>query len=269
MSVRPEAVAVEALREHLLLKLPAKVTSINATRAAVLKAGVAGPYTVVGDLSLGAVIGTGTTVSLTTGNRTDEEVVTEVDAAGISGLDASSDSKDRLVITADAPAAGSPSAVYLGPNGTAGANEAFGWPAGGAQVVRHALVAPGWDGITDGEPEVMNLGAGMFIILGQRSVQPREPGSNRSDVHRVQVAMEVFTCEPGGRVDSSHEFSAAAVQCVREVILEDRTLGGTVYLCELPSVQYQARVFRFTDGGPSGLYASAPMTALIHVFERS
>ena len=44
--VRAEQIAADALRNWLLLKLPAKVTAVNLTRAAVLKATLPGPYTI-------------------------------------------------------------------------------------------------------------------------------------------------------------------------------------------------------------------------------
>jgi hypothetical protein len=48
-TVMAESFVGEALRDYLLRKLPAKVDSINAARAAVLKAPRVGPYTVVGN----------------------------------------------------------------------------------------------------------------------------------------------------------------------------------------------------------------------------
>lgn len=271
MSVQAELLAAQALRDHLLLNLPAKVASINAERAAVLRAPRAGPYTIPvdGALALGTVIGTATEVALTAGVRTATQVAAEITAAAIPGLTAGVDSKDRLYVqTSAAPEVGAASEFYLAPDVTAGTNAAFGWSPGGHSLAVSALVAPDYHGISDGEPgAVPNLTSGFFVIIGQRSAAPA--GNLRRDIHVVRIQLEVFAAEPNGRVDAMRELIAQAVRAIREVILEDRRLGGAVYLTEIPGVQYAARPFRFTAGNVSALFVSAPMTVLVHVFERS
>ena len=46
MTIRASALAAQALREYLLLSLPAQVEVVNATRAAILTTPAAGPWTI-------------------------------------------------------------------------------------------------------------------------------------------------------------------------------------------------------------------------------
>lgn len=266
-TVKAEMLAVDSLRAHLLLKLPAKVTSINSERAAVLKAPRAGPYTVVGDLRIGTAKGTYTTVALTTGSRTATQVAAEI---AVAGLTASVDAQDRLVLTSSsAPVAGTPSVVALGSNaGEAAANEAFAWDAGGESVVRAALVAPSNPGVRDGDDGLIDVRQGFAVVLGKRRTAPRSPNI-RDDCHIVTVDAEVVAAEPNGDMTAAHEFMQQAVRAVREVLLEDRTLGGTVHLTQLPAIQYEARTFRIAGDNFSPLYSSAPLQVAVHVFERN
>lgn len=270
-TVQPELVAVQALRDHLLAQLPAKVTAVNLTRAAVLKAARAGDYTIPSGavLRVGTVDGTATNVPLTSGLRSTPQIVAEIGGA-ISGVSPSTDSVGRLVLTRSAtPTAGTPSVLYLAPDSDgSGVNAAFGWSASGHTLVRNALVAPGYEAVVDGEPGLQpNLADSFLVLLKGRTVDPREGGANRSDVHRVRIAMEVLAAEQN--VGGIQEFIGSAVRAVREVVYEDRTLGNAVYLAELPQVVHAGTSFQFVQGPVGVLFASAQVTALIHVFERS
>lgn len=266
-TVMAELLAVDALRAYLLKTLPAKVSTINSGRAAVLKATTVGPYTVTGNISLGITRGSETAITLTTGSRTTAQLVTEINAAAVSGITASADSEDRLTITASAaPSSSTPSVVSLAASAE---NAAFGWDKGGEFTLRSGLVAPSARGVHDGEPDMVDLGAGFWVLIGKRSTAPRS-SNIRDDVHIVTMSLEVLAAEPNGNVDSAHELIGSAVRAVREVIYEDRTLDGQVHITNLTSIQYEARTFRFSAGGTSSpLLSAAQITAAVHVFERS
>src|SRR6185436_3211813 len=92
MGVLVEQVVCEALREHLLLKLPAKVTEVNALRAPVLKTPIAGPFNISGTKKL-RISKTGTDsghveVTLTAGAaQTATQVAADINAAvGLAGV---------------------------------------------------------------------------------------------------------------------------------------------------------------------------------------
>lgn len=266
--VRAEALAVEALRGWLLMQLPAKVDALNAARVAVLRAPRAGPYTITPgwELQVGEP-GSEVAVELTGGEMTAEHVAEDINAVGIPGMTASADSFGRLVITADdTPAEDAPSVVGLGaePEGVA-INRAFGWPAGGTQVVRSALVAPGFGEVVDGEPDHGHLGASFWVVIGSRVAVPRQ--NIRSDIHLVTIQLEVLVAEPSNRRDGALELVGEACRAIREVILEDRTLGLQVHLTEIPSLQPSHNTW--TVAGSTPHLGRAVMTVRVHVFERN
>lgn len=267
MSVKAELLAVEALRAHLLLKLPAKVTSINAERAAVLKAPRAGPYTVVDDIAIGTTAGSETTVSLTTGSRTATQVAADITTAAVAGITASVDSLDRLTLTATAaPAEGAPSVISLGAAADAGANRAFGWDDGGEKVLRSALVAPMNRGVCDGEPEgVINLGDGFWVLLGKRRVIP--DANVHKDLHTVVISGKLWCAEPSGSPAAAKELIGQALRAVREVVYEDRTLGNLVVMARMPDTSTEALTFRFA-GGSSPLMSEQLISFSILLHER-
>jgi hypothetical protein len=275
-TVEADLIAVRALKEYLLRALPAKVTTLNAVRAAVVKAGKAGNYTVSAGMTL--QVGTGretlTQVPLTAGARTAAQVAAEIDAA-VAGVTATADSLGRVVITADnAPVEGTESCVVIGPDNlgasstATGVNRLFGWNEQGTHCLRSALVAPDTDAVSESSPGHYDLGRSMWVVMGRRAVEPRE--NIRSDVYRVAIAAEILVAEPTGDMRAAVELAESAARAVREVVTDDRTLDGVVHLTELPSLVQSAETFRFAAaGGSSPLMGVATQAFRIHVFERS
>jgi hypothetical protein len=270
MSVQAELLAVSALRAYLLRTLPAKVATINSERAAVLKAPWAGSYTIPSGASLkvGIVPGSETTVALTAGTRTAAQVATDLTAGAVSGLTFSADTQGRLTTTASqAPVSGTHSIVSIGADST-GANAALGFDPGGELKAVCAIAAPTNQGITDGQPELIDLRSGFWLILGERRAVPRS-NNIRDDMHLVTVRAELLASEPNESTSASHEYIGACVRAVRECILDDRTLDNQVHLAEPVLSQYEARTFRFASGGVSPLMSAATIDFRLKVYERT
>lgn len=285
MSLRPEALAASALREWLLLSLPAQVATVNAARAAVLKAPVAGPYTIPASAVLNVSIvdrgGADTAISLTSGSRTAAQIAAEVNAA-VPSL-ASADDDGRLVLTStSAPVAGTPSVVAVGPD-TTGANAALGWDVSGEWAIHSALVAPVPKGVCDGLPlqgyfDPSASGAGRILItIGDREAVPT--GANiRRDEYDVTLDVGIFRTEPLQQVHQTREAIQAALQCVRDVLFTDtgRALGaggpGGVVVTLERSCRVAGRAFQFrgADGSAvSPIFDAANMKLLVRVFGRA
>lgn len=272
VTVEAELRAIVALREYLLRTLPAKVATINAGRAAVLKSALAGPFTVPAGLTLkvGTVKGTYSDVALTSGARTATQVAAEIDA-GVAGVTVSVDTQQRLVITSDTlPSGETPSVVALGPDDAVApaVNALFGWPEQGTLVLRSAIVAPHSDAVWDGNPGVFDLDRCFHVTFGKRATTPRSKNI-RDDVHHVSLEMEIRAVEKFMEPRSMPEITLQCIRAVREVIYEDRTLDGRVVLTELPALQSLPETYILGGGSPSPLYGLAKLTARIHVYERS
>jgi len=266
-TVKAEHTAVNALRDYLLRTLPAKCTSINSGRAAVLKAPYAGPYTIPsgGTLRLGATSGSETTVTLTSGSRTAAQIAAEIN---VSGLTASADTQGRLLVTSStAPTSGTPSVVSLGSDSTSTA-ALFGWDAGGEEAIREAIAAPTAQGIRDGDHSILDLRRGFAIVIADK----KSTDTNRNiryDERDVAMKLNVYVPVPGGQVNEYSEHAEQCVRAVREVIFEDRTLDAVVMMTDVMDVTIFGPAFRFDAGGVSPLLARADMNVRVRVFERS
>lgn len=268
-TIQAESFACEVLRDYLLRKLPAKVAEVNATRAAVLKAARVSPYAVTDDIEAGADVDAESPVALDTGTRTALEVAGDFTLDAPAGLAASVEtigSATRFIISATAaPVEGTPSVVSLAPGM---ANRAFGWGEGGKTIIRSALVAPDDDGVHNGHPSGMRFGQGgsFQVVLGKRSTAP--VANIRRDMHVIDIATEIVTCEPTQDIEAAREYCEAAIRCVREVLAEDRTLDGQAQLVEWPSMMFTPHTMQF-EGAVSALLAVANMTLRVRLFERS
>lgn len=289
--MQAERIATQALRDWLLLSLPAKVTEVNLTRAASVMAPYAGPYV----FSAGATIGicrvadsdTFNTVNLTTGSRTTAQVVTEINialGAAVASADAVS---DRLILTSlIPPTTSAASAVLLRGDGTStDANTVFGWDAGGEKCVRTALVAPGSRGITDGlplQPDFGPSGAGggspIIVIIGDRASKPVGPMPTRRDEYAVVIDLSILRVEPQQQAHRDREHIHAAVQCVRELLvtqsglmLGQRGNQSVKKVTEL-SCRVSALPFKFKDNKDSPivspLFDGAAMSVEVRVYEQ-
>jgi hypothetical protein len=265
-TIEAEVKAVNALRDYLLRTLPAKCASINTGRAAVLKAPRAGPYTIPasGSLKIGAVRGSESTETLTSGSRTASQVAAELSATGVT---ASADSQGRLVLTSDtAPTDGTPSVVSLGADSTA-TNAVFGWSPGGEIAVREAVVTPTHQGIRDGDHHLVDVEKGFGIIIGEKRTTDTM-GNIRYDQRDVTMRLALYVrCM---RADGYSEQVEQCVRAVREVIFEDRTLDAQVQMTEVLQAVVMGPAFLFAnESGASPLLARADMNVRVRVFERS
>jgi hypothetical protein len=266
-TVQAELTAVNALRDYLLRALPAKVASINTGRTAFLRAPYAGPYTIPsgGSLKLGIVPGSEATQTLTAGSRTTAQVVSELSATGIT---ASADAQDRLLLTATAvPVVDTPSFVSLGEDST-GTNQVFGWGPGGDDAIREALVAPGMDGVMDGDNRLLDTRRGFGVMIGERKSQATR-NNIRYDETDVTMKVSVLVPVPGGSQDSYQEHVGQCVRAVRECIYEDRTLDARVQLCTVENVTIMGPTYALEEAGVSMLLSRADLLVRCRVFERS
>lgn len=263
MSVNPAALAASALRDWLLWQLPAACVSVNATRAALLRAPVPGPYTIPASAELGiSLTGRGdvpATVPLTAGTRTAAQVAADIELV-LPGV-ATADDDGRLLLTSTtAPSytsslVATDSCVSVEPDDT-GANEALGWGAEGEWCVRTPLTPPGLKGVCDGLPlanffDPSQLGKGRVLVtIGERSSAAR---ARRSFEHDVTLDVAIFRSEPQQVVHQSREHIQAAVRVVQEALLTDagvqlgRARVGDVQHAWLSSVRIAQGQFGATD----------------------
>jgi hypothetical protein len=268
-AVEVEALAVRALRQHLLASLPAQCTTVNATRAATLRAPRAGPYTLPSGakLRVGSDPATLETVALTSGSRTAAQIAAELDAAAVAGLDAS-DSSGTLVLTATAaPSSTVDSMLFVGPDETPtlDCNSALGWDPGGQDVIVSAVVAPTDKGVTDGWPidGLLDMGPGFWVVLADRSSEPR--GNIRDDIHSVTVELAVLRQDPNLSRATSREHIHSCVRAVRQALLADRSLGAAVQATYELGCAISGRPLRWED---SPLMDLAELRLRIDVYER-
>lgn len=284
MSVQPEILAANGLRDFLLAKLPAKVAEVNAARFAAIRARTPGPYTVPAspNLTLGISV-TGndanfTTVTLTTGPRTTAQLVSQINTA-MGATVASADADDHLVLTSPtAPTGSTRSKLWLRGNGTTDCNTAFGWDAGGEKELLTALLAPTRKGCRLGLPPHPDFGPGGTIvcIIGQGKVLLQQP--IRKDQHLVELELDVLRIEP--EENTSTEGAQQSVRCVRELLLstEGRQLGrarnGDVMLAtiERSAMKFTPMQFVSTSTPPKQIlnpwFRGAALQVRVRVNER-
>ena len=222
MTVRASALAAQALREYLLLSLPAQVAVVNLTRAAVLTTPAAGPWTIPAAATLGISL-TGasgfTSVSLTAGSRSASQLATEINTALAATIaTATTDGRLRLTSTTTPTGPDTVSCVALDADAT-GAALAMGFDPGGEIVVRAPIVTPTNKGVCDGEPLVLEpLAQGRMIVV----IRDREDSAVPSELRREErlATMELLVYVPMTRQDyhQSREEIQAAVECILDVI---------------------------------------------------
>lgn len=277
--VNPEALACEKLREYLLRYLPSRVTTVNAARAAVLRAPKAGPYVVqVGDeLSVRSASGAAAVVLPDGVAVSASDIATAINAAPVPGITASADTEGRLVLTATAAPSGTTTSVAaVTESSSTDCNAIFGWPSGGFAVRRSPLAAPNANGVMDGWPvTVPDMSQSFVVVLGDRDTQPL--GGFRRDMYTVTVELAVWAVEPTSQGHRSRDFIQSAVRCVREVLESDdgRTLGrgssGDIQHVSIGRVRVRGMPFQVFDEskrliGPAADVAS--MQVQMKVFRR-
>lgn len=276
MAIRPEALAAQLLRDYLLLGLPSKVAAINSARAPALKAPMVGPYLVpVGAKMLLRSGAVSMPVVLTSGSRTATQVAVDFAAAGFAG--ATSDYHGRLVLTGNAPSSGATRlelASEAEAGSVAGLHGAFGFDAGGNRVVCTPLVTPTWRGIYDGFPVQADFPGGgvVSVIIGDRRSAPQP--NVRRDMHDVELELHVLRAEPQAAVHSTREGIQAALQAVRELVHESRTLDESetsdrhVMLTEELAAEVNGRPY-LMDNLPNLYFDNAQLRLRVRIYERS
>ena len=275
--VNPEQLACEKLRDYLLRCLPSRIATINATRAAVLKAAKAGPYDLpVGTLAVRSAAGD-TTLTVSDGTISAVDLATEINSQSPAGLVASADDEGRLVLTATtAPSGTTTSVAAVTEASGADMNAAFGWPSSGFAVRRSPLAAPNAAGVMDGWPiGIPDMSQSMVVVLGDRDTAPL--GGYRRDEYLVTVAVAVWAIEPTSQAHRSRDFISSAVRAVREVLESDdgRTLGrgsaGDIQHTSVSKTRVRGMPFRIADEskrlvGPAADVAD--ITVQLKVFQR-
>lgn len=232
--ISPEATVASLLREWLLQELPASVATVNASRAASVRAPQPGPYTIPASGSLKVSItdkaGSTTSIALTAGSRTTAQLVTEINAA-VAGI-ASADTDDHLVLTSTtAPSytastgATVDSVMAVGADDTA-VNTALGWDISGEHSICTALVPPGLAGICDGLPlgayfDPSQIGKGRVLVtIGGREGKPKDDNPRRREWD-VSLELGIFRAEPLEVVNQTREPIQAALRAVRACLHSD------------------------------------------------
>lgn len=279
--VRPEELAAIAMREWLLLGMPAKVAEVNALRFATLKSPWAGPFTIPVGGTLGICItpnsDTFVAVTLTSGSRTATQLAADINGtSGLSGV-ASTDTEGRLLLTSLlAPTTSAPSKLALR-GGATDVNAVLGFTKGGERRLTTALIAPGNNDIIDGWPllsDLINRGPGtVVVILGDKLSTP-DPNP-RKDEHAVSMDVSVMRIEPAQQIHRNREHIYAAVRCVRELMMSNagmqlgRASVGDIMLARPGKARIVAKPLSFgTKDNPNPLFDAAVFNADIRVFER-
>lgn len=278
MSVTPESVAASALRDWLLLKLPAKTLALNNARNASITMPFAGPYEFVGGVlervkfydGLGDP---GTDVIFGLGVQTATATAGDINTVypGMASVDAA----DRLVITAaDFPIEGTMSYVAMGPGSVNSALSVFGLDDLVASNTRAFITAPGPKNILDGWPVVPDFTRGMTVIIGDRLSEPAAQG-NRLDINNVTLDLAIMGAERNTSKHRDREHIQSCVRAVREVLQTDegRQLGrqsyGDVMFVQELSCRISGIPFSFKrTPSPNELFDIASMTLMVRVFER-
>jgi hypothetical protein len=278
VSVYVEQLVAQACRRYLLSALPAKVAEVNATRAPVLEAAYAGPYSVTGTKVLsisktGVDTGYVQTAALATGTRTAADIATEINAtSGLAGV-ASADTDGRLLLTGSAPEDAANGIIAV--KGTAAG--LFGW-ATGDRVVHSALVAPTYRGVADGVPLKPDMGPGIWIIIGKRSSVPVRRNNSTVRTFEYQVGLELGLMWREMNVQShrSREAIQSCVRCVRELLLTQagRQFGragvGDIVLVEEKTCTIEGVPYAFKGkDAPPGIFDRALMMLSVRAFERA
>lgn len=255
MPVKVEAIAVDALRRHLLRNLPAKVVTVNADRAASVRASYQGPYNIPSGavLKVGTTVGAEVSVNLTAGAaRTAAQLAADVAAASVPGVTASDDDAHFLLTANATPAQGAPSVLSIGAD-TTGANAALGLSPGGVKCIRSALVAPDNRNVADGWPLSHDFSPSAFVvIIDDRQSEGSE--NIKEDSYWVSLELAILAAEPNMQASRTREHIQSALRCVREVILADRQLNMQVENTIESSATVKGRPF-----DPETLWPGSPL----------
>lgn len=278
-AVNVEQIAADALREHLLLAMPAKVAEVNLTRGAVLTAPWAGPFVIPAGATLGiGVVANNATlknVPLTTGAaQTSAQIAADINAtAGLVGT-AAVDSAGRWYVTSPTPPSSSAdSKVELRGSVATDLNSTFGFEKGGVKVINSALLAPTYGCAFDGWPVTpvfaprSPVGAYIAFVVGDRKAKPR-PGGPRIDQHVVVLDLTILRLDVAEQ-HRRREAIQSAMRCVRECLLssDGRTLDGRAMLVEELDGHVSAKPFSFTkDLNP--LYDGAVLNLSVKIHAR-
>lgn len=273
--IRASAVTAQALREYLLLALPAAVTTVNATRAATLTTPTAGPWTIPasGSVSLSLDASTFTACALTAGSRSAAQVASDINTAmGATIATALTDGRLRLTSSTAPSGSDTASVIALQADAT-GAALALGFDPGGEMTTRAPLVAPTSKGVCDGEPQLMEpFSTGRMSVV----IRDREDVAVPSELRREErlATLEVLVYVPMARQDyHSREEIQAAVECILDVISSTtgrylgRSADGDIGFVQCKSVKVSGSAWQ-TPSQPNYLLDIARLVVTARVFQR-
>jgi hypothetical protein len=227
-TVLAEELASTALRDWLLLSMPAAVERVNTERNAVLSAGKPGPYTIPptaadAQFNMGTHKGQAAPgATVVAGDYTAAELVTAFNnGTPYPDLLAEVDAIGRFSVRTNAGTVNNPATLYLGPELTAGFNAALGWPAE-KFITKYAIETPALEGVFDGWPVLAELTRPCVLIIGDREYVPLEP--QRRDEYDVTLDLTIMVAAQQGENHKSREAITGAVRAVRTALFD--TAGG-------------------------------------------
>lgn len=229
MTVAASATFARAMREFLLLSLPAQVTAKNALRGAYLITPAAGPWTIPAAAAISISLDgtTYTPVPLTAGSRTAAQIAAEVNALVPGIASALTDGRLKLLSTTTPSGTSTLSIMALGSDAT-GAMEALGFDIGGEKTVRAPLVTPTTKGVCDGEPLVQEpYATGRMIVVIRDRQDTIMPSEQRRNERIATLEMVVYVPMQTQDYHQSREEIQAACECITDAIstAEGRYLG--------------------------------------------
>jgi len=281
--IDPIGVAVSALREWLVATLPARITTINTERAAVLRS-KPGPFVIGANMHVRVATdrtAAGTSVLLDAGAAvTASTLATTFTTAAPAGLSYSADSDGRLVQTAtSAPTTSAASCSVVLPDELddathdIGGNAALGWAAGGEYEERVALAAPTRGGVLDGWPSVPpDASQGFWVIIDDRAAKPWGGVSSlRKDEWGVELTLHLMKLEPRQALRRTREGITAATRAVKDVVLTTtgRYLGQptAVVGLEVSGESIDGRGVLFAET-PNVVHDVSTLNLVVRVFQQ-
>ncbi len=279
----PLMIATQALREWLIMQLPAKVAAINSDRAPKLIAASAGPYEIPVSGITGAPIslsssrgGPWETPPLTSGVRTATQVATELNLV-LSDLVASVDADDRLVITGEAPDADDGIITAVALKADAVANAPFGWPVSGEHVTAAPIRWPTYNGVCDGNPLYpFDNSQGFWVVIDDRecTLYPDVETGRRRNEFLCTFQVNIYRPDVNAQPYRSREAIASCARAVREVLQTSegvqlgRGSNGDIIVTDVVSEKISGTPFTFSNSKtPNLAFDVASLIIRIKVFK--
>jgi hypothetical protein len=280
MSGSPIQIATQALRDWLLLKLPAAVALINSQRIGKITATVAGPYVIPS----GAIIsfsnsrgGTWENISLTSGTRTAQQVADQLNGT-LTTTEAGVDSTGRLYVACtDEASESSNTTSCVALKASATANAPFGWGAGGEYSLMAPIRAPTFNGVCDGNPLYpFDNSQGFWVVLDDRecTLWPGVDLHRRRDEFLCTFQVNIYRPDINSQSHRSREAIASCARAVRDVLATvqgaqlGRAADGDIITTDVVSEKISGTPFTFSNSkSPNLAFDIAQLVVRVKVFK--